>query len=38
MEEKSDIYSLILLGIMLLGGIIFVLWDRFVRRREMKKI
>ena len=38
MEEKSDIYSLILLGIMLLGGIILVLWDRFVRRREMKKI
>ena len=38
MEEKSDFYSLILLGIMLLGGVILVLWDRFVRRRKMKKI
>ncbi len=38
MEEKSDFCSLILLGIMLLGGVILVLWDRFVRRREMKKI
>jgi|LSQX01.1.fsa_nt_gb hypothetical protein len=38
MEEKSDFYSLILLGMMLLGGIILVLWDRSVRLREMKKI
>ena len=38
MEEKSDFYSLILLGIMLLGGVILVLWDRFVRSKKMKKI
>ncbi len=38
MEEKSDFYSLILLSIMLLVGIMLVLWDWFVRCRKMKKI
>lgn len=38
MEESSDFYSLIILGMMLLGGMMFVLWDLIVRRREMKKI
>ncbi|NCB85738.1 MAG: hypothetical protein EOM03_02970 [Clostridia bacterium] len=38
MEPNAVLFSLAFLGIMLLGGIILVLWDWFVRRREMKKI
>lgn len=37
MERNAVLSSLAFLGIMLLGGIILVLWDWFVRRRKMKK-
>ena len=38
MEEKSDLYSLILLGVMLLGGIILQLWEWNAERNNKNLI